>query len=98
MPDYQVKTETVTVAGIDYQIRSLLDLQQYSDPSHAAEQAGLSSANWSLFGQIWPSARVLALVMNSFNIAGKRVLEIGAGLGLASLVIHRRHGDITASD
>ncbi|MDD2739896.1 MAG: SAM-dependent methyltransferase [Methylomonas lenta] len=98
MPDYQVKYEIVTVANIEYHIRSLLDLQQYSDPEGKAQQTGLSSSNWSLFGQIWPSARVLALAMNSFDLAGKRILEIGAGLGLASLVIHRRAGDITVSD
>jgi len=47
---------------------------------------------------VWPSARVLALAMHSFDLVGKRILEIGAGLGLASLVIHRRAGDITVSD
>lgn len=98
MSEYQVKYQTVNVAGINYQIRSLLDLQQYSDPQGEAEQMGLSSANWSLFGQIWPSARVLALAMDSFDLVGKRILEIGAGLGLASLVIHRRAGNITVSD
>jgi len=36
--------------------------------------------------------------MDSFDLAGKRIFEIGAGLGLASLVIHRRKGDITVSD
>lgn len=98
MPSYQVKVETVTVGGFDYLIRSLLDIQQYSDPHGEAEQAGISSATWPLFGQLWPSARVLALEMHSFDLKGKRILEIGAGLGLASLVIHRRKGDITVSD
>jgi predicted nicotinamide N-methyase len=37
-------------------------------------------------------------MMDGFNLAGKRVLEIGAGLGLASLVVHKRQGDMTASD
>jgi len=98
MPDYHVKFETVTVGGTDYQIRSLLDLQQYSDPLGEAELAGISSASWSLFGRVWPSARVLALAMHTFDLAGKRILEIGAGLALASLVIHRRAGDMTVSD
>ncbi len=98
MPSYQVKVETVTVGGIDYLIRSLLDIQQYSDPHGEAERAGISSATWPLFGQLWPSAHVLALEMHSFDLKGKRILEIGAGLGLASLVIHRRKGDITVSD
>jgi predicted nicotinamide N-methyase len=33
-----------------------------------------------------------------YEIEGKRILELGCGLGLASLVLHRRGGDITASD
>lgn len=98
MLDYHVKHETVTVGGTDYQIRSLLDLQQYSDPLGQAELAGISPASWSLFGHIWPSARVLALAMDTFELTGKRILEIGAGLALASLVIHRRAGDMTVSD
>ncbi len=98
MSDYRVKFETVTVAGIDYVIRSLADLQQYADPLGEAELAGISSAGWPLFGKVWPSARVLALAMHSFDLVGKRILEIGAGLGLVSLVIHRRAGDITVSD
>jgi 2-polyprenyl-3-methyl-5-hydroxy-6-metoxy-1,4-benzoquinol methylase len=98
MPHYRVKFDTVTVGGEDYLIRSLLNLQQYSDPLGEAERAGVSPSSWPLFGQIWPSARVLALAMQRFEIAGKRILEIGAGLALASLVIHRREGDMTVSD
>lgn len=98
MPGYEVKYDTVTVGGADYQIRSLLNLQQYSDPHGEAERAGISPASWPLFGHVWPSARVLALAMHTFDLAGKRILEIGAGLALASLVIHRRAGNITVSD
>lgn len=36
--------------------------------------------------------------MQPQDIAGRRILEIGCGLALASLLIHRRDGDITASD
>lgn len=98
MPDYHVKYETVTVGGTDYMIRSLLNLQQYSDPLGEAELAGISPASWPLFGHLWPSAQVLALAMHTIDLTGKRILEIGAGLALASLVIHRRAGDMTVSD
>jgi len=98
MPGYQVKTETVVIGGIDYRIRSLLDSNQYADPEGEASQAGISPASWPLFGLIWPSARVLALAMAGHVLHGKRVLEVGAGLALASLVVHRRGGDVTASD
>lgn len=99
MPGYQVKFEDVAVSGgADLHIRSLLDCQQFSDPEGLAEAAGISSAAWPLFGLIWPSARVLAGVMQTHEVAGRRILEIGCGLALASIVAHRRLADITASD
>ncbi|KJV33596.1 methyltransferase type 12 [Aquitalea magnusonii] len=98
MPGYLTKQQTVSVDGTDYLVRSLLDSQQYSDPLGEAEQRGISPASWPLFGLLWPSARVLALLMSSEPLRGLRVLEIGAGLALASMVVHRRHGDVTVSD
>lgn len=97
-PGYQVKFETLNLGGLDYRIRSLLDKQQYSDPDGSAERAGISSATWPLFGLVWPSARILAGAMQTFACEGKRILEIGCGLALASLVMQRRGADITASD
>src|SRR3989338_6580495 len=98
MPGYEVRQQTVNIGGLDYDVRSLLDNQQYADALGSAEDAGMGASGWPLFGQVWPSARVLALAMHSHAIEGKRILEIGAGLALASLVIHRRAGDVTVTD
>ena len=98
MPGYSVKIETLAVGGLDMQIRSLLDRQQFSDPLGIAARAGISSTDWPLFGMVWPSAQVLADAMLRFDLGTKRVLEVGCGLALASLVVQRRHGNITASD
>lgn len=99
MPGYQVAFQNVAVAGAaGLEIRSLRDRQQYFDPLGIAEAAGISPACWPLFGQLWPSAQKLADLMQVWEFGKSRVLEIGCGLALASLVIHRRHGDITASD
>lgn len=95
---YQLKFETVSGSGDDLQLRSLLDRQQFHDPLGEAEREGISSSAWPIFGLLWPSSRVLAHVMLTFELDGKRILELGCGLALASLVIHRRGGDITASD
>lgn len=95
---YQLKFETVTGCGADLQIRSLLDRQQFHDPFGQAEAAGISSAAWPIFGLLWPSGRVLANAMLNVDLDGKKILEVGCGLALASLVVHRRGGDITASD
>ncbi|QLG88868.1 SAM-dependent methyltransferase [Chitinibacter bivalviorum] len=96
---YAIKHQHVAVAGgADLHVRSLLDKQQFYDPLGIAEAAGVSEACWSLFGQVWPSAQKMADLMQDYALGERRILEIGCGLALASLVIHRRLGDITASD
>jgi predicted nicotinamide N-methyase len=95
---YQLKFETVSGSGDDLQLRSLLDRQQFHDPLGEAEREGISSSAWPIFGLLWPSGRVLAHAMLTFELEGKHILELGCGLALASLVVHRRGGDITASD
>lgn len=95
---YQVKHQTLMLGGHDFVIRSLLDNLQYSDPQGDAAEAGISEAGWPLFGLVWPSARILAEAVASHDLAGRRILEIGCGLGLASLVAHRLDADVTASD
>jgi predicted nicotinamide N-methyase len=98
MPGYTTRLLTVRLGGHDYRIRALSDLQQFADPTGHAHRAGISSALWSLFGQVWPSGRVLAEAMSTFDIAGKRILELGCGLGLSSLVLAHRRANIVASD
>lgn len=99
MPGYLTKTETISLHGCaDLNIRSLLDRQQYSDPLGAALALGISSATWPLFGLLWPSGQMLAERLGQRALRTERILEVGCGLGLASLVAHRRGADITASD
>ena len=83
----------------DLLIRSLLDRQQYADPDGDAERAGISSAAWPMFGLLWPSGAQLAARLAARAVcSGERILEVGCGLALASLVGHRRGCDMTASD
>lgn len=100
MPGYETKQERIAIAGVDdLIIRSLLDRQQFSDPLGDAERLGISSAMWPLFGMLWPSAAHLAARLALRPVpGGERILEIGCGLALASLVGHRRGADVTASD
>ena len=97
---YQTKHESIAIQGVpNLFIRSLLDKQQFYDPEDAALALGISSAFWSLFGLLWPSGSKLAerMALRPVN-ANERILEIGCGLALSSLVGHRRGANITASD
>ncbi len=100
MAGYETKLEQIAVAGAaDLCIRSLLDRQQFADSQGVAERLGISSAAWPLFGLLWPSGAHLAarLALRPVRV-GERILEVGCGLALASLVGHRRGADVTASD
>ncbi len=98
MTNYLLKKETININDIDYLIHSLKDRQQFYDHEQRAEALGISSATWSLFGVVWPSSRVLATTVSAINLNGKRVLEIGCGIALSSIVLHQMGIDITASD
>ena len=100
MPGYLTKQECIAISGVaDLHIRSLLDNQQFSDPQGLGALVGISAATWPLFGLLWPSGAELAARMGQRPVTeGERILEIGCGLGLASLVGHRRGADMTASD
>ncbi|MCW9014794.1 MAG: 50S ribosomal protein L11 methyltransferase [Gammaproteobacteria bacterium] len=98
MNNYRLKHETITVNEIDYLIRSLKNSQQFYDHEQRAADLGISSATWSLFGVVWPASRILAATVCLFELDGKRVLEIGCGLALSSIVLHKMGVDITASD
>lgn len=98
VPGYLTRNLVTHVDGVAFQLRVLSDLQQYADPDGQADALGISSAQWSLFGHLWPAGRLLAGAMQHVDIAGRRILELGCGIGLASLVLQRRGADVVASD
>ena len=72
MPGYNVREIASAIGGHDYRLRVLNDTQQFADPDGHSARIGISSAQWSLFGQLWPAGRLLAQAMHRFDIAGKR--------------------------
>tara|TARA_R110002072_G_scaffold184083_1_gene340422 strand:- start:66047 stop:66688 length:642 start_codon:yes stop_codon:yes gene_type:complete len=94
----RVRYQTLEYKDVDIHIKTLRDNQEFNDPLKEAEALGISSAQWSLFGVLWDSGKVLALVMENYEIEGKRILEIGCGMALSSLLLNSRHADITATD
>ena len=50
------------------------------------------------WAELWPSGVALARVVETFDLAGKRVVELGAGLGLPSLAAALRGADVLATD
>lgn len=98
MAKLRVRYQTIEFGTTDIHIRSLRDNQEFSDEEGKAEDLGISSASWPLFGIVWPSGEVLAQLMVNYAIGEKRILEVGCGIALASLVLNHRQANITATD
>lgn len=90
--------QTIEFDRIDIHLCTLRDKQQFSDPHGIAKQLGISSATWPLFGVIWPSSMVLAHYISHYDTTGKRILEVGCGMALSSLLLNKQNADITATD
>lgn len=90
--------QTLEFANIDIHICTLRDKQQYDDPLGIAEKLGISSASWPIFGVVWPSSLVLAHYMDTYQTGTKRILEVGCGIALSSLLLNKKSADITATD
>ena len=94
----RVRYQTIELGKNDIHLCTLRDNQQFSDPDGIADNLGICSASWPIFGIIWPSSLVLAHYMMDFKTEGMRILEIGCGIALSSLLLNQRHADITATD
>jgi len=98
MPALRVRYQTIEFDQIDIHLCTLKNKNQFSDPNGEALELGISSALWPMFGVIWPSSMVLAHYISTFETQGKRILEIGCGMGLSSLLLNKQKADITATD
>ena len=98
MTDLRLRYQTLEFGKTDIHVCTLRDKQEFHDPEKIAEELGISSANWSHFGVIWPSSLVLAHYISECNTGNKRILEIGCGLAISSLLLNKQSADITATD
>ncbi len=98
VPPVRIRYQTFEFGDTDIHVRVLRDRQQYDDVDGAAARLGIPEASWAHFGTVWESGERLARLMYTHDIQGLRILEVGCGIGLASLVLAARGADITATD
>ena len=98
MTDLRLRYQTVEFGDIDIHLCTLRNNQEFHDPVGTAEKLGISSATWPLFGVIWPSSLVLAHYILNYETKSKRILEVGCGMALSSLLLNKQCADITATD
>lgn len=90
--------QTIEFGKIDIHLCTLRNKQEFHDPEGVAEKLGISSAAWPIFGVIWPSSLVLAHYISDYKTGSKRILEVGCGTALSSLLLNKKNANITATD
>jgi 2-polyprenyl-3-methyl-5-hydroxy-6-metoxy-1,4-benzoquinol methylase len=90
--------QTIEFGSTDIHVRTLRDNFQYEDIMDVALNLGIGSASWTIDGLVGGGREILARIMHTHDIKVMRILEVGCGIGLASLVLNKRLADITATD
>jgi len=98
MTQLRLAYQTIEFGKTDIHLCTLRSNQEFHDPTGIAEKLGISSATWPLFGVIWPSGLVLAHFIADYDTGAKRILEVGCGMALSSLLLNKQSADITATD
>lgn len=94
----RLRYQTIEIGNNDIHLCTLRDNQQFNDDQGLALELGISSATWPIFGVIWPSSIVLAHHVLEFDTSGKRILEVGCGIALSSILLNKLHENISATD
>jgi predicted nicotinamide N-methyase len=94
----------VSVAGRTWHLKQLASRDQF--PTEIEKESigervwgsDVPESLWPLSGILWPSGILLAEIVASETYDGMRVLEVGCGVALASLLLRSRGYDVHASD
>jgi predicted nicotinamide N-methyase len=90
---FEVVAETVIAAGRRLEILRPRSAEDLIDEAEFARDERLP-----YWAELWPSARVLADALGTVPLAGRRVLELGCGLGLPAIVALDAGADVLATD
>lgn len=75
-----------------------LRLLRPADPAALLDEEAFAEDEFlPYWAELWPAARSLVATLPA-DLAGRRVLELGCGLGLPSLVAARRGAEVVATD
>lgn len=93
LSSFDVVHEDVAIGELRLQIARPRSAEDLIDESDYARDERLP-----YWAELWPSARVLACELATRDLAGTRLIELGCGVGLPTVVAARRGAEAIATD
>lgn len=95
--EYDLIEKAYRFGGSDFRFLSVRD--SYALLDRISPEEFLKDEQMPYWAEIWPAAVTLSnAIMESLDIAGKSVIELGAGVGMASIAAARRGARVLATD
>ncbi|TLU88032.1 MAG: methyltransferase domain-containing protein [Chlorobium sp.] len=95
--EYDLSETTYTFGGHTFRFLSVLD--SYALLDRISPEEFIKDEQMPYWAEIWPSSVALAsFLADELQLEGLRVIEIGAGVGMASVVAAREGASVLATD
>jgi predicted nicotinamide N-methyase len=95
--EYDLKEDPYRFGNVDFRFLSVRD--SYALLDRISPEEFLKDEQMPYWAEIWPAAVTLShVIMEELDIAGKSVIELGAGVGMASVAAARKGGRVLATD
>lgn len=95
--EYDLETSPYTIAGNTFSFVSVRD--SYALLDRISPEDFVKDEQMPYWAEIWPAAVTLSeFIVEGLDVAGKKVIEIGAGVGLASVTAAKMGADVMATD
>lgn len=84
--NFELQFENMNVDGHEFEILNITNMAAHLDKLLAAKKIDNPLHDLPLWAKIWPSAMVLGRFLRKMEPRGKSLLELGAGMGVCSLL------------
>ena len=95
--EYDLETSPYTIADNTFSFVSVRD--SYALLDRISPEDFVKDEQMPYWAEIWPAAVTLSeFIVEGLEVAGKKIIEIGAGVGVASVAAAKMGADVLATD
>ncbi len=95
--EYDIETSRYTIADQTFTFTSVRD--SYALLDRISPEEFVKDEQMPYWAEIWPAAVALTeFIIGELDVAGKKTVEIGAGVGMASVAAAKMGASVTATD